>query len=173
MKTTRTLYAISISLLLLVSAFVLGIPAAAQAPHGTLRVLHSAPTAPSINVAVEGQAVISDLAYGQHSDPVQVGAPGYGFYRIDIVPVGVSWNGATSGIPAIASIDLSFAPGQIRTLQLIESAKGLQLAVVNPDSALLPQTGAGTHTVAWLISIGLIVSVSGLVLRRRASFRYV
>lgn len=169
MKTTQTLCAICLSVLLFITTFLFAIPTSGQTSHATLRVIHSAPTAPSINIAVEGQAVISSLAYGQRSQAVQVGASGYGFYRIDVVPVGVLWDGGTGAMPSIASIDLSFAPGQIRTLQLIESAKGLQLTVVNTDPALLPPTRADTYAAALLITVGMVALVSGLVLRRRAN----
>ncbi|MGB9879826.1 MAG: DUF4397 domain-containing protein [Anaerolineae bacterium] len=142
--------------------------AQAQSQHGFLRVIHNAPTTPPVTITVEGQGVIYNLKYGEQSPYIKVGA-GYGFFRIDILPASVQWDGATGNTPSLTTIDMAFAPNQARTLWLIESAGQITTEVVgDPVGGALPNTGVKTHVQLWLLGTSIATLAGGIQLRRRA-----
>src|SRR5688572_21498336 len=74
---------LSIGMLLLVLAFAL--PASAQGNNAMVRVVHASPDAPAVDVYVDGQAVLTNVAFPAISDYLAVPA---GAHELAVAPAG-------------------------------------------------------------------------------------
>jgi hypothetical protein len=82
-----------------------------------VRVLHAVPDAPSVDVYVNANRVLRDVAFKDISDYLTLPA---GKYHIDIYPAG-------TGVNTLISKKVNIEPGKVYTLAAIGTAKKLQL----------------------------------------------
>src|SRR3712207_9266002 len=77
----RLLYTVGMALLV----FGVALPAAAQSNNAMVRVIHASPDAPAVDVFVDGQAALRNVAFPAVSDYLEVPA---GAHRVAVAPAG-------------------------------------------------------------------------------------
>ncbi|WP_064091351.1 DUF4397 domain-containing protein [Rossellomorea aquimaris] len=82
-----------------------------------VRVLHAVPDAPNVDVYVNGNRVLKDVAFKDVSDYLTLPA---GKYHIDIYPAGTS-------VTTVISKKVKIDPGKVYTLAAVGSGEKLQL----------------------------------------------
>ncbi|MEO1645586.1 MAG: DUF4397 domain-containing protein, partial [Chloroflexota bacterium] len=89
----------------------------AQEDAGTaeIRVGHFSPDAPNVDVYIDGEVAIEDLAYTQVTPFIEVDA---GTYEIAVAPTGTSLDDAVIG-----PVDLTFEPDSNTTVAAVGSAE--------------------------------------------------
>jgi LPXTG-motif cell wall-anchored protein len=139
----------------------LSAPAAGKA-H--VRVIHTSPDAPAVDVRVAGgPALFSNLAFPNASDYLPVDA---GTYNLEVTPAGSTTvvlpiNGVTLEAGRIYDV---FAVGELANLR-VEPVVTTPMAAA---PAALPRTGGETSSVALFALVAGVMIAAGVMLRRRA-----
>ena len=84
-----------------------------------IRILHTSPDAPNVDIYINGKRVIRDLSFKQVSNELSLKA---GKYHIDIYPAG-------NMVDSVLNKKITVEPGKSYTLTAIDSVKKLRLLV--------------------------------------------
>ncbi|MEH7299868.1 DUF4397 domain-containing protein [Neobacillus drentensis] len=84
-----------------------------------IRILHTSPDAPNVDIYINGKRVIRDLSFKQISNELSLKA---GKYHIDIYPAG-------NMVDSVLNKKITVEPGKSYTLTAIDSVKKLRLLV--------------------------------------------
>lgn len=142
MKTTHILTALGITFMFLVGAFVVAGDAEARGrgndenergmgkgmPDARIRVVHLSPDAPAVDIWVDGNKVITNLAFGEYTDYLTVPSnKGNEYYNIQVVP-----NGATT--PVVIDADLRLKPNHDYTVAAVGRLANIYPIVIKDNT---------------------------------------